>query len=468
MKVYNTLTKRKEEFKELNRGTVKFYCCGPTVYNFIHIGNARPICVCDVIRRFLRYKGFDVIYAQNFTDIDDKIIRKANEEKVSFLEISKKYIDEYIMDAKGLNIKKATYHPLATENIGGIINIISKLLENGYAYKSSNGDVYFDVAKFRNYGKLSRQSIEDLEAGARIDVNEKKKNPLDFALWKNSKENEPYWESPFGKGRPGWHIECSAMVYRYLGEIIDIHFGGQDLIFPHHENEIAQSESFTGKTLSNYWMHNGYINVNNQKMSKSLNNFFTVRDVANKFGYEVIRYFMISSHYRSPLNYSEDILEQCKNSLERLYSCRNNLDFVYNNLTLEYSKDDDILEKKLLKHKIDFMNSMEDDFNTADALSSLFNLTKEINTLVYSKNVSKKLILLAKTIFDELCEILGILYNRKEVTLEEKVKELIEKRELARKFKKFEEADAIRGELASLGIKLQDTRDGVKWSKVNK
>ena len=465
MKVYNTLTKRKEEFKELNRGTVKFYCCGPTVYNFIHIGNARPICVCDVIRRFLRYKGFDVIYAQNFTDIDDKIIRKANEEKVSFLEISKKYIDEYIKDAKGLNIKKATYHPLATENIGGIINIISKLLENGYAYKSSNGDVYFDVAKFRNYGKLSRQSIEDLESGARIDINEKKQNSLDFALWKNSKENEPYWESPFGKGRPGWHIECSAMVYRYLGETIDIHFGGQDLIFPHHENEIAQSESFTGKPLSNYWMHNGYINVNNQKMSKSLNNFFTVRDVANKFGYEVIRYFMISSHYRSPLNYSEDILEQCKNSLERLYSCRNNLDFVYNNLTLEYSKDDDILEKKLLKHKIDFMNSMEDDFNTADALSSLFNLTKEINTLVYSKNVSKKLILLAKTIFDELCEILGILYNRKEVTLEEKVKELIEKRELARKFKKFEEADAIRGELASLGIKLQDTRDGVKWSQ---
>ena len=463
MKVYNTLTKRKEEFKELNRGTVKFYCCGPTVYNFIHIGNARPICVCDVIRRFLRYKGFDVIYAQNFTDIDDKIIKKAKEEKVSFSEISRKYIDEYIMDAKGLNIKKATYHPLATENIGGIINIISKLLENGYAYKSSNRDVYFDVAKFRNYGKLSRQSIEDLEAGARIDVNEKKKNPLDFALWKNSKENEPYWESPFGKGRPGWHIECSAMVYRYLGETIDIHFGGQDLIFPHHENEIAQSESFTGKTLSNYWMHNGYINVNNQKMSKSLNNFFTVRDVANKFGYEVIRYFMISSHYRSPLNYSEDILEQCKNSLERLYSCRNNLDFVYNNLTLEYSKDDDILEKKLLKHKIDFMNSMEDDFNTADALSSLFNLTKEINTLVYSKNVSKKLILLAKTIFDELCEILGILYNRKKVTIEEKVKELIEKRELARKFKKFEEADAIRDELTALGIKLEDTRDGVKW-----
>ena len=468
MRVYNTLTKKKEELKELSRGIIKFYCCGPTVYNFIHIGNARPICICDVIRRFLRYKGFDVIYAQNFTDIDDKIIRKANEEKVSFLEISKKYIDEYIKDAKGLNIKKATYHPLATENIGGIINIISKLLENGYAYKSSNGDVYFDVAKFRNYGKLSRQSIEDLEAGARIDVNEKKKNPLDFALWKNSKENEPYWESPFGRGRPGWHIECSAMVYRYLGETIDIHFGGQDLIFPHHENEIAQSESFTGKTLSNYWMHNGYINVNNQKMSKSLNNFFTVRDVANKFGYEVIRYFMISSHYRSPLNYSEDILEQCKNSLERLYSCRNNLDFVYNNLTLEYSKDDDILEKKLLKHKIDFMNSMEDDFNTADALSSLFNLTKEINTLVYNENVSKKLIIFAKSIFDELCEILGILYNRKEVTIEDKVKELIEKRDLARKNKKFKEADDIRDELTTLGIKLEDTRDGVKWSKVNK
>ena len=467
MKVYNTLAKKKEEFKELNKGTVKFYCCGPTVYNFIHIGNARPICVCDVIRRFLEYKKFNVIYVQNFTDIDDKIIRKANEEKVSFSEISKKYIGEYIKDAKGLNIKKATYHPLATENIGGMINIISKLLEGGYAYKSTNGDVYFDVAKFRNYGKLSRQSIEDLEVGARIDVNEKKKNPLDFALWKNSKENEPYWESPFGRGRPGWHIECSAMVYRYLGETIDIHFGGQDLIFPHHENEIAQSESFSGKPLSNYWMHNGYINVNNQKMSKSLNNFFTVRNVANKFGYEVIRYFMLSSHYRSPLNYSEEILLQCKNSLERLYSCRNNLDFVYKNLDLENFKEDSVLEKKLLKYKEDFIYSMEDDFNTADALSSLFNLTKEINTLVYSKNISKKLIIFAKSIFDELCEILGILYNRKEVTLEEKVKELIEERDLARKNKKFKEADAIRDELNSLGIKLEDTKDGVRWSKVS-
>ena len=468
MKVYNTLTKKKEEFKELSRGIIKFYCCGPTVYNFIHIGNARPICICDVIRRFLEYKKFNVIYAQNFTDIDDKIIRKANEERVSFSEISKKYIGEYIRDAKGLNIKKATYHPLATENIDGIISIISKLLEKGYAYKSTNGDVYFDVLKFRNYGKLSRQSIEDLEFGARIDINEKKQNPLDFALWKNSKENEPYWESPFGRGRPGWHIECSAMVYRYLGETIDIHFGGQDLIFPHHENEIAQSESFTGKPLSNYWMHNGYINVNNQKMSKSLNNFFTVRDVANKFGYEVIRYFMLSSHYRSPLNYSEEILLQCKNSLERLYSCRNNLDFVYKNLDLENFKEDSVLEKKLLKYKEDFIYSMEDDFNTADALSSLFNLTKEINTLVYSKNISKKLIIFAKSIFDELCEILGILYNRKEVTLEEKVKELIEERDLARKNKKFKEADAIRDELNALGIKLEDTKDGVRWSKVNR
>ena len=284
MKIYNTLTRKKEEFKEQKKGVVKFYCCGPTVYNLIHIGNARPICVCDVIRRYLEHEGFEVIYVQNFTDIDDKIIKKANEERTNYLTVSKRYIEEYKKDAKGLNIKSATLHPLATENIDYMLKIISSLVSKGYAYKSEiSGDVYFDVSKFKDYGKLSGQSLENLESGARIDVDEYKKSHLDFVLWKKSKEGEPFWDSPFGKGRPGWHIECSAMVYRYLGETIDIHFGGQDLIFPHHENEIAQSESFTGKKLSNYWMHNGYINVNNQKMSKSLNNFFTVRDVAKEY-----------------------------------------------------------------------------------------------------------------------------------------------------------------------------------------
>lgn len=468
MKIYNTLTRKKEEFKEQKKGVVKFYCCGPTVYNLIHIGNARPICMCDVIRRYLEHEGFEVIYVQNFTDIDDKIIRKANEEKTDYLTISRRYIEEYKKDAEGLNIKSATLHPLATENIDYMLKIISSLVSKGYAYKSEiSGDVYFDVSKFKDYGKLSGQSLENLEAGARINVDEHKKSPLDFVLWKKSKDGEPFWDSPFGKGRPGWHIECSAMVYRYLGETIDIHFGGQDLIFPHHENEIAQSESFTGKNLSNYWMHNGYINVNNQKMSKSLNNFFTVRDVAKKYGYEVVRYFLLSSHYRSPLNYSEESLLQCKNSLERLTSCRDNLDFLAENSSNEENREHHALLEELETYKEDFLCALADDFNTADAIAALFNLTKKINTVVSEKNeLSKSFLQNAMKIFDEFCEVLGFSFAKKTEELDNNIKDLIEEREKARKNKDWKLSDSLREKIEKMGIKLEDTKDGVKWTRI--
>ena len=468
MKIYNTLTNKKEDFKEQEKGIIKFYCCGPTVYNLIHIGNARPICVCDVIRRYLEYNGFDVVYVQNFTDIDDKIIKKANEEGTDYLTVSKRYIDEYKKDAHGLNIKDATVHPLATENIDYMLKIISDLINKGYAYKSEiSGDVYFDVSKFKDYGKLSGQSLENLESGARIDVDEQKQSPLDFVLWKRSKEGEPFWDSPFGKGRPGWHIECSAMVYRYLGKTIDIHFGGQDLIFPHHENEIAQSESFTGKKLSNYWMHNGYINVNNQKMSKSLNNFFTVRDVSKKYGYAVVRFFLLSSHYRSPLNYSEEILSQCKNSLERLSSCRNNLEFLIKNSVHEENVKDRTLIKELEIYREEFFNSLADDFSTADAITSIFNLTKKINIIVSEESkLSYNFVKFAIEIFDELCEILGFSFRKKENDLDSNIRVLIEKREKARKDKNWELSDALREKIEKMGVKLEDTKDGVKWSYI--
>lgn len=465
MKIYNTLSRKKENFKEQEKGLVKFYCCGPTVYNLIHIGNARPICICDVIRRYLEYKGFNVVYVQNFTDIDDKIIKKANEEGTDYLTVSKRYIDEYKKDAHGLNIKDATVHPLATKNVDYILKIISSLVNKGYAYQSKiSSDVYFDVSKFKDYGKLSGQSLENLESGARIDVDEQKRSPLDFVLWKKSKEGEPFWDSPFGKGRPGWHIECSAMVYRYLGETIDIHFGGQDLIFPHHENEIAQSESFTGKKLSNYWMHNGYINVNNQKMSKSLNNFFTVRDVSKKYGYTVVRFFLLSSHYRNPLNYSEEILSQCKNSLERLSSCRNNLEFLIKNSNKEDDTRDRALIKELEIYTEEFFNSLEDDFNTADAITAIFNLTKKINIIISEDSkLSYNFVKFAIEIFDKLCEILGFSFRNKESNLDSNIEVLIEKREQARKDKNWEVSDALRKKIEKMGVRLEDTKDGVKW-----
>lgn len=466
MKIFNTLTRKKEEFISLTPGKVKIYACGPTVYNYIHIGNARPLCVFDVLRRYLEYKGFDVTFVQNFTDIDDKIIKKANEENSDYLKVSKKYIGEYKKDAIGLNIREADIHPLATENIDEIINIISTLIEKGFAYSVKNGDVYFDTRKFSEYGKLSHQPLDALEAGARIRPGELKNDPMDFALWKASKPGEPFWKSPWGNGRPGWHIECSAMANKYLGQTIDIHCGGQDLIFPHHENEIAQSECCNSAPFARYWMHNGYININNQKMSKSLNNFFTVRDVAEKYGYEPIRFLMISSHYRNPINYSTEIIEQCISSLERLYTCRNNLDFLLKN-TNNSDKLDDSIKNKLLEHKNHFLTAMDDDLNTSDAISALFDLTRDINSLVSnSGNVSKEIIEFSASLFDELASILGLVYNRKDEIVDEEIESLINKRQIARKNKDFKTADSIRDQLKSMNIVLEDTPQGVKWHAV--
>ena len=462
MKVFNTLTRSKEELKTIEENKVKIYACGPTVYNFIHIGNARPLCVFDVLRRYLEYRGFDVRFVQNFTDIDDKIIRRANEEGVSYKEISEKYIEEFWTDAKGLNVREATVHPKATENIDEIINIISTLVDKGYAYEA-DGDVYFSPKKFKEYGKLSHQPLEDLEAGARIMVGEVKKEPMDFALWKNAKPGEPYWESPWGNGRPGWHIECSAMNRRYLGTTIDIHCGGQDLIFPHHENEIAQSECCNGAPFANYWMHNGYITVDNVKMSKSLNNFFTVRDVANAYGYEPIRYLLISSHYRSPINYSTDIIEQCKASLTRLYTCRDNLDFALSNAADGEATDE--IKAMLDARQAQFVEAMEDDLNTADALAAIFELVRDINTKIIADGANKADCEAAAKMFDELCGVLGLVYNRKKESLDDEVEALIAQRTQARKDKNWAEADRIRDELKAMGIVLEDTAQGVKWHK---
>ena len=462
MKIFNTLTREKEEFKPITEGEVKIYACGPTVYNYIHIGNARPICVFDVLRRYLEYRGYKVTFVQNFTDIDDKIIKKANEEGTDYKTVSEKYIEEFWKDAKGLNFRPATVHPKATENIDKIIEIVSGLIENGHAY-AVDSDVYFSPKTFPEYGKLSHQPLEELEAGARIMVGDIKRDPMDFALWKAAKPGEPYWDSPWGKGRPGWHIECSAMVCRYLGETIDIHCGGQDLIFPHHENEIAQSECFTGKPFAHYWMHNGYINVDNVKMSKSLGNFFTVRDVAEKYGYEPIRYLMISSSYRSPINYSVDIIEQCKASLQRLYTCRDGIDFEIKNAP--DGEPDENIKAQFDKRVEQFIKAMDDDLNTADGIAAVFELARDINTLVVGKGVTKATAEYAAKIFDELTGVLGLVYNRKTETLDEDIDAMIEARTKARKEKNWAEADRIRDELKAMGIVLEDTAQGVKWHR---
>ena len=462
MKIFNTLTRTKEELKTVEEGKVKIYACGPTVYNFIHIGNARPLCVFDVLRRFLEYIGYDVRFVQNFTDIDDKIIKRANEENLTYKQVSEKYIEEYWKDVKGMNVREATVHPKATENIDEIIDIVSALIDKGYAY-AVDGDVYFSPSKFSEYGKLSHQPLEDLEAGARIMVGEVKKEPMDFALWKSAKPGEPYWESPWGHGRPGWHIECSAMVRRFLGNTIDIHCGGQDLIFPHHENEIAQSECCNGVPFANYWMHNGYINVDNVKMSKSLGNFFTVRDVAEKYGYEPIRFLMISSHYRSPINYSTDIIEQCKASLARLYTCRDSLDFALENAA-EGEADSDILAM-FDKRRQQFIEAMSDDLNTADAIAALFELVRDINSNVIAANANKGTVEAAIKIFDELADVLGLVYNREKEDLDSEIEALIEQRTQARKDRNWAEADRIRDELKAKGIVLEDTAQGVKWHR---
>lgn len=464
MKVYNTLTRKKEELVPITPGEIKMYACGPTVYNYIHIGNARPLCIFDILRRYLEYRGYKVTFVQNFTDIDDKIIRRANEEHVDFSEISERYIKEFWTDADGLNVRHATVNPKATENIDAIIHIISTLIEKGYAYEAQ-GDVYFSTEKFKDYGKLSHQPLEDLEAGARIMVGEVKREPMDFAVWKAAKPGEPAWDSPWGKGRPGWHIECSAMNWRYLGDTIDIHCGGQDLIFPHHENEIAQSECFTGKPFAHYWMHNGYINVDNVKMSKSLGNFFTVRDVAEKYGYEPIRYLLISAQYRSPINYSTDIIEQCISALNRLYTCRDSLDFELKNASDAEHDGDRAIIDGFGKYREQFIDAMDDDLNTADAIASIFELVRDINTNVVGKTPSKALVEGAISVFDELTGVLGLVYNRKTETLDSDIEALIEARTNARKERNWAEADRIRDQLKEMGIVLEDTAQGVKWHR---
>ena len=463
MKIFNTMSRRKEEFIPVDPNEVKIYACGPTVYNFIHIGNARPLCVFDVLRRYLEYRGYNVKFVQNFTDVDDKIIKRANEENSTFEEISKKYIKEFWTDAHGLNFKDATVHPKATENIDEIIEIIKTLEEKGYAY-AVDGDVYYRTLKFKDYGKLSHQPIDDLQSGARIAVGDKKEDPLDFALWKAAKEGEPYWDSPWGKGRPGWHIECSAMNKRYLGNTIDIHCGGQDLIFPHHENEIAQSEAANGCMFSKYWMHNGYINVDNVKMSKSLGNFKTVREIADVYGYEVIRYFLISSHYRSPINYNLEIIEQCKSALERLYNCRESLDFSIKNAKTDIADDEEILAL-IDSRKEQFINSMDDDLNTADGIAAVFDLVSDINTKIINKDVSKNVCQKAADMFDELTGVLGLVYNRKSNDINDDIEKLIEERQQARANKDWATADRIRDELKAQGITLKDTPQGVTWIK---
>ena len=462
MKIYNTLTRQKEELVTLEPGVARIYACGPTVYNFIHIGNARPLCVFDVLRRYLEWRGWQVRFVQNFTDIDDKIIRRAMEEKVGYHEIAARYIDEFWTDAKGLGVREATVHPKATENMDEIIAIISGLVEKGYAYAAPNGDVYFRTRKDPDYGKLSHQPVDDLESGARIDVSEQKEDPLDFALWKAAKPGEPSWPSPWSEGRPGWHIECSAMARRYLGASIDIHCGGQDLIFPHHENEIAQSECCNGAPFARYWMHNGYINVDNKKMSKSLNNFFTVRDVAERFGYEPIRFFLISSHYRSPINYNAEIIEQGRAALDRLYNCRDGLEFALENGA--EAQADPAFAQRLEQRREQFIRAMDDDLNTADAIAALFELAKDINVRV-AAGIAREEGEAALTLFGELTGVLGLLYAREKENGDAEVEALIAARKQARARKDWVEADRIRDQIKELGIVLEDTPQGVKWHR---
>lgn len=465
IKVFNTMTRQKEDFVTVEPNVVKMYVCGPTVYNFFHIGNARTFIVFDTIRRYLEYRGYQVKFIQNFTDIDDKMIKRANEEGVTVKDVAEKYIGEYYKDADALNLKRATVNPRATEYINEIIKFVKDLEDKGFAY-AVDGDVYFDTTKFKEYGKLSHQSIEDLEAGARIEVDERKRNPMDFALWKAKKEGEPAWESPWGEGRPGWHIECSTMACSLLGETIDIHGGGADLVFPHHENEIAQSEARNGKPFARYWMHAAYLNVNNQKMSKSLNNFFTAREILEKYDAEVIRMFMLSGHYRNPINFSLDLLEQAKAGLERIYNSISNLEHV-----IEVSKYDAMKEEeksfslKLDEYRNRFIDVMDDDFNTADAISVIFDMVRDINSninLESSKEIAKK----ALDLIRELGSPLAILQKNTKESLDEEIERLIEERQRARKEKNFALADKIRDELKARGIILEDTPQGVRWKRM--
>lgn len=463
MKIYNTLTRQKEEFVPIEPGKVKIYACGPTVYNYIHIGNARPICVFDTLRRYLEYRGYEVTFVQNFTDIDDKLIKKAAEEGITVKEVAERYIKEYEVDAKGLGVKEATFHPRATETVDTIIEIVKTLEDKGYAY-AKNGDVYFRTKKFQDYGKLSHMPLEELDAGNRIDVSDQKEDALDFVLWKAAKPGEPAWESPWGMGRPGWHIECTAMIHKYLGDTIDIHCGGNDLVFPHHENEIAQGECCTGKPYAHYWMHNGFINVDRRKMSKSLGNFFTVREVAEKFGYEPIRYLMVASHYRTPINYSVEIIEQCKAALDRLYNCRERLGQV---AASGEGEADAAFLAALDGYRARFVTAMDDDLNTADAIGVIFELVRELNTAMDGENPSPAAAKAGLGALEELTGVLGLLYARnEEKSLDDEVEALIAARNEARASKNWAEADRIRDQLKEMGIALKDTPQGVTWSRV--
>ena len=467
MKIYNTLTRQKEEFTPIEEGKLRMYVCGPTVYNLIHIGNARPMIVFDTFRRYMEYQGYEVNYVSNFTDVDDKIIKKAQEEGVDAGEISARYIKECKKDMEGMNVRPATVHPLATQEIDGMIDMISQLIEKGYAYAAADGTVYYRTGKFVDYGKLSHKNLEDLQAGHRdIQVTgELKEDPFDFVLWKPKKEGEPAWESPWGEGRPGWHIECSVMSKKYLGETIDIHAGGEDLIFPHHENEIAQSEAASGKEFARYWMHNGFLNIDNRKMSKSLGNFFTVRDIAQTYDLQVLRFFMLSAHYRSPLNFSEDLMEAAKNGLERIRTAAETLTRLMQAGTdAAMSVQEEALYAKAEEFRKKFEDAMEDDCNTADAVSAVFELVKFINTNSSAQNARaylQKLYDLLQT----LCGILGIRIGQEEEILDAEIEKLIQERQEARKQKDFARADQIRDELAQKGILLKDTREGVTWKR---
>ena len=468
MKLFNTLTRRKEEFVPLEEGKVRMYVCGPTVYNLIHIGNARPMIIFDTVRRYMEYKGYEVNYVSNFTDVDDKIIKKAIEEGVSAQEISERYIAECKKDMDGMNVKPATTNPQATQEINGMISMIQTLVDKGYAYPAADGTVYFRVKKFKEYGKLSHKNLDDLQSGFRslqVSGEDQKEDPLDFVLWKPKKEGEPFWKSPWCDGRPGWHIECSEMSKKYLGEQIDIHAGGEDLIFPHHENEIAQSEAANGKEFAKYWMHNGFLNIDNRKMSKSLGNFFTVREISEKYDLQVLRFFMLSAHYRSPLNFSAELMEAAKNGLERITTAAENLKFLINNAKMEDMSEDE--REKLAGSTVyveNFEKAMDDDFNTADAISAVFELVKYMNTTTDGASSKEYL----QNLFDclvRLTDVLGIIVDKEDEILASDIEALIEERQAARKAKNFARADEIRDELLAKGIILKDTREGVQWKK---
>ena len=467
MKIFNTLTRKKEEFVPLEEGKVKMYVCGPTVYNFIHIGNARPMIVFDTVRRYFEYKGYEVNYVSNFTDVDDKIIKKAIEEGTTAQEVSQRYIAECKKDMEGMNIKPATKNPLATEEICGMVDMIQTLIDKGFAYEK-NGTVYFRVRQFKDYGKLSHKNLDDLRSGERsllVTGEDEKEDPLDFVLWKPKKEGEPAWESPWSDGRPGWHIECSEMSKKYLGEQIDIHAGGEDLVFPHHENEIAQSEAANGKEFAKYWMHNAFLNIDNRKMSKSLGNFRTVREISEQYDLQVLRFFMLSAHYRSPLNFSADLMEASKNGLERIVNAADNLKYLMGAAT---AREMTAEEKEAFAKTDEFVKAfeaaMEDDFNTADAVAAVFDLVKYINTNVSAQN-SKECLQHYLDLLVKLCDVLGLIVNKQEDLLDADIEKLIEERQAARKAKNFARADEIRDELLSKGIILKDTREGVQWKK---